>query len=61
MALIAEISCSGLNRILIVDDEPYNLIGLKIVIEAACPHLNITSIIDQAVNGRDALNKVMDA
>ena len=50
MAFIPEIN-SQFNRILVVDDEPYNLIGLKIVIEAACPHLNITSIIDSAVNG----------
>ena len=50
MAFIPEIN-SQFNRILVVDDEPYNLIGLKIVIEAACPHLNITNIIDSAVNG----------
>lgn len=45
-------------RILMVDDEPYNLIGLKIVIEAAFPNKGISDIIDTAVNGEDALQKV---
>ena len=50
-----------MKRILIVDDEPYNLLGLKIIIEAADPENNILSLIDQARNGLEAVNKVMEA
>ena len=44
-----------------MDDEPYNLLGLKIVIEVADPDINILSIIDQASNGLEALKKVKAA
>jgi len=50
-----------MKKILLVDDEPYNLMGLKIIIEAADPENHILSIIDQARNGLEALDKVMDA
>ena len=33
-------------RILLVDDEPYNLIGLKIVLEAADEHGIVSMLID---------------
>ena len=59
-------------RILIVDDEPYNLIAMKIVLEQAEKKLlqknfnndvlnktraKISDIIDQASNGLDAFEK----
>ena len=62
-------SLSNTKRILIVDDEPYNLIAMKIVLEQAEQQLlkkiikeevlnkakgKITDIIDQASNGLDA-------
>ena len=34
-----------------VDDEPYNFIGLKIILEAADPGDGISGIIDKANNG----------
>jgi len=59
--IIPELNNSTMKRILIVDDEPYNLLGLKIVIEVADPDINILSIIDQASNGLEALKKVKAA
>ena len=47
-------------RILIVDDEPYNVLGLTIILkQSGYPHIN--SIIDSAHNGKDALDLVISA
>ena len=46
-------------RILLVDDEPYNLMALKVVIQAADKSNALHSIIDIAKNGQDALEKAM--
>ena len=41
-------------RILIVDDEPYNIMGLKIILmQIGVP--NIISIIEEAFNGNEAI------
>ena len=45
-------------RILLVDDEPYNLIALKIVLEAADERKLIGNIIDQVTNGLEAYKAV---
>ena len=50
-------------RILIIDDEPINLMGMKIVLKAAFKTLGyepskIDKIIDQANNGHEALKLV---
>ena len=37
-------------RILIVDDEPYNLFGMQIILEQ-CGYKNINYLIDTANNG----------
>lgn len=47
-------------RILIVDDEPYNLVGLKIVIEAANKK-TLKGLIDEAKNGEEAVKMVKKA
>ena len=48
------------NRILLVDDEPYNLMALKIVLSAACDkRYNLDPLIDVAKNGQEALRKAM--
>ena len=44
-------------RILLVDDEPYNIFGLKIIIEL-CGFPNIKKLIDSANNGKQALEMV---
>lgn len=41
-----------------MDDEPYNLMGLKIIIDAADPEKLISLIIDQATNGMEAYKAV---
>lgn len=38
-------------RILLVDDEPYNILGLKIVLQQ-CGIKNLMKIIDTAYNGQ---------
>jgi CheY-like chemotaxis protein len=48
-------------RILIVDDEPYNLLGLKIVINAADPLGIVSSIIDEVTNGLEAYKAIKKA
>jgi hypothetical protein len=47
-------------RILIVDDEPYNLIGLKIILNAADKRGVLKGLIDEAVNGEEAYKKVKE-
>ena len=47
-------------RILIVDDEPYNLLGITIVLQQ-CGIKNILSIVDKANNGKEAVNMVKKA
>ena len=47
-------------RIMIVDDEPYNLLGLQIVIQQTGV-ANLDHLIDKASNGEQALNLVKDA
>ena len=43
---------------MIVDDEPYNILGLKIVLkQSGYPHIH--TIIDSAHNGQDALDLVI--
>ena len=48
-------------RILIVDDEPYNLMGLRIIIEAADKTNLVTHIIDEATNGMEAFKTIQRA
>lgn len=53
------------NRILIVDDESFNIIGVKIVLRAAArkigrPELLIDELCDEAMNGHLAMEKVED-
>lgn len=48
-------------RILIVDDEPYNLMGLKTILEIADPSHGIRDYIDEASNGLDAFKAVKKA
>ena len=43
-----------------VDDEPYNLAGLKIMMRQYCSN-GITHICDKALNGQDALDCVKKA
>jgi YesN/AraC family two-component response regulator len=43
---------------LIVDDEPYNLLGLKIVIDAADPQGMVSTLIDEVTNGLEAYKAV---
>ena len=48
-------------KILIVDDEPYNILALRIIIKQVChPDLQeiIDDLIDQAPNGQIAFEKV---
>ena len=45
-------------RILIVDDESYNLIGLKIIIDACDQSKILNLIVDQATNGMEAYKAV---
>lgn len=47
-------------RILIVDDEPYNILGLKVVLQQSGIK-NILSLIDSANNGKQAINLVEQA
>ena len=45
---------------MIVDDEPYNVLGLQLILG----HMNIdklSTIIDRAYNGLEAIKKVQDA
>ena len=51
------------NRILIVDDEPFNLYGLKNILKLAIKRygystLLIDRLVDQASNGKEAVNMV---
>ena len=46
-------------RILIVDDEPYNLMGLKIVLDAA--DVRINAHVDEVTNGLEAYKAVKKA
>ena len=46
---------------MIVDDEPYNLMGLKIILKAADHRNVIKGLIDEAINGIDAYKKVKEA
>ena len=48
-------------RILLVDDEPYNLMGLKVIIEALDTGNSLSMIIDQATNGLEAYKAVKKA
>ena len=47
-------------RILIVDDEPYNILGLTIQL-SQMGYKGIKSIIDKAFNGEEALKMVKKA
>ena len=44
-----------------VDDEPYNLIGLKVILEAAGGDMNVKNLVDTATNGIEAIAKVKKA
>ena len=48
-------------RILVVDDEPYNLMGLQVILKAADKRGIINGLIDEAINGYEALKKVKEA
>lgn len=47
-------------RILIVDDEPFNIMALKILLNSS-GHDNILSIVETAVDGQEAVDKVKEA
>ena len=47
-------------RILIVDDEPYNLLGMQIVLEQ-CGFKGIKHLVDTAHNGENAFTMVKKA
>ena len=47
-------------RILIVDDEPYNIVGMKVLLPQASD-VSILDYVDEAKNGREALNKVVQS
>jgi CheY-like chemotaxis protein len=47
-------------RIMIVDDEPYNVLGLTIILQQS-GYTNIHSIIDTAYSGKQALDLVISA
>ena len=47
-------------RILIVDDEPYNLLGMQIVLDQ-CGYDGIKTLVDTAYNGDIAYNMVRKA
>ena len=51
----------NLSRILIVDDEPYNLDSLKVIVQCATAHLpkfNFKNRVDVASNGKLAVEAV---
>lgn len=45
-------------RILIVDDEPYNIVGMKVLLPQACD-IGILDYVDEARNGKEAVDKVV--
>ena len=45
-------------RILIVDDEPYNIVGMKVLLPQASD-VSILDYVDEARNGKEALDKVV--
>ena len=45
-------------RILIVDDEPFNVLGLQIILRQ-CGYPQINQYVDCANNGQQAIEKVM--
>ena len=47
-------------HILIVDDEPYNIMGIKVILLQS-GYQGIVNIIDEAFNGQEAFNKVKEA
>ena len=47
-------------RILLVDDEPYNLLALQVLL-FQCGYPNIKYLIDIAYNGKEALDMVKKA
>lgn len=48
-------------RILLVDDEPYNLMALKVIINCVDNGKTLSMIIDQATNGLEAYKAVKQA
>ena len=47
-------------RILIVDDEPFNVIGLTVVLQQVKGYKSIQHAIDTGKNGQEAINAVKD-
>ena len=47
-------------RILLVDDEPYNILGLKIVLQQS-KIKNLMNLVDTAYNGQQAVDMVKNA
>ena len=47
-------------RFLIVDDEPYNILALQIILQKS-GYPQIKEFIDSANNGQEAVDKVKDA
>ena len=47
-------------KILVVDDEPFNILGMKLILNIIGPK-NIHMIVDIAHNGMEALNRVKAA
>mgnify|MGYP002631696159 FL=1 len=48
-------------KILLVDDEPYNLMGLKVIIDSIDKRNHLSMIVDQATNGMEAYKAIKKA
>ena len=48
-------------RILIVDDEPFNIVGLKIILKKAAGNTQLVDLIDSAKSGLEAIDLVKQA
>ena len=48
-------------KILLVDDEPYNLMGLKVIIDSIDKRNHLSMIVDLATNGMEAYKAIKKA
>ena len=55
---MSSVKTAIVDRILIVDDEPFNLEACKIALQCAIPGVSLGDRIDTACNGFDAIDKV---
>ena len=46
---------------MLVDDEPYNLMGLKVIIDSIDKRNHLSMIVDQATNGMEAYKAIKKA